>query len=185
MSTSNRLTFDEFEKLPDREGVYYELDEGHLLMEPSPSFLHNRIRDRLARRLNDFVEAHHLGEITVEMDFRLGPDTVRNPGVAFVTSEHLRKIDVDRSPVEGAPALAVEVISPSNLAQDIAKKVSQYLEAGTAVVWIVYPTLHLVEVHRADGISQVKSPDELSEAKIFGERNFTLSLSDLFRPTLF
>ena len=69
-------------------------------MEPSPTFLHNRIRDRVAMRLSEFVKVHRLGEVIVEMDFRLAYDTVRNPDVAFVTVEHLRAIDVNRSPVE-------------------------------------------------------------------------------------
>lgn len=180
MSTTTRLTFEEFEKLPEQEGTRYELDEGELLMEPSPTFLHNRIRDRIARRLTEFVEAHAFGEITVEMDFRLGPDTVRNPDVAFVTIDHLRKIDVNHSPVEGAPALAVEVISPSNLAQDMLKKVGQYLAAGCSVVWVVYPALRLVDVHKAGGSRQVKAPESLSESDLFPGRAFSLSLTTLF-----
>jgi Uma2 family endonuclease len=180
MSTTTRLTFEEFEKLPEQEGAGYELDEGELLMEPSPTFLHNRIRDRIARRLYEFVEAHQLGEVIVEMDFRLGADTVRNPDVAFVTKDHLRTIDVNRSPVNGAPALAVEVISPSNLAQDTLKKVSQYLAAGSSAVWVVYPLLRVVEVHGSRGIRQVKAPESLTEETLFGGRKFTLSLSALF-----
>jgi Uma2 family endonuclease len=180
MSTTTRLTFEEFEKLPEQEGTGYELDEGELLMEPSPTFLHNRIRDRLARRLYEFVEAHQLGEVIMEMDFRLAADTVRNPDVAFVTKDHLRTIDVNRSPVNGAPALAVEVISPSNLAQDTLKKVSQYLAAGSRAVWVVYPALNVVEVHGSTGIRQVKAPESLTEEILFGWQKFTLSLSALF-----
>jgi hypothetical protein len=33
MSTTTRLTFGEFEKLPEQEGIHYELDEGELLMD--------------------------------------------------------------------------------------------------------------------------------------------------------
>ncbi len=178
-STTTKLTFEEFENLPEREGTLYELDEGELVMEPSPTFLHNRIRDRIAARLSEFVKAHRLGEVIVEMDFRLSAETVRNPDVAFVTAEHLAKIDVERSPVDGAPALAVEVISPSNLAQDTQKKVGQYLSAGTSVVWVVYPSLRLVEVHKPGSIVQVKEPDSLVEEKVFG-RKCSLSLKALF-----
>jgi Uma2 family endonuclease len=113
------------------------------------------------------------------MDFRLADQTVRNPDVAFVTAEHLAKIDVDRSPVEGAPSLAVEVVSPSNLAQDMLKKVGQHLSAGTQVVWVVYPPLRLVEVHRPSGILHLKEPDALVEDGLFG-REFSLSLQALF-----
>jgi hypothetical protein len=50
--------------------------------------------------LTQFVEPKRLGIVLEEMDFRLGSDTVRNPDVAFVTTEHLGKIDLDRSPID-------------------------------------------------------------------------------------
>jgi Uma2 family endonuclease len=180
MSTTTRLTFEEFEKLPEQEGVHYELDEGDLLMEPSPTFFRNAVRARIAQRVRDFVDTHQLGYVIEEMDFRLSPDTVRNPDVAFVTTDHLRSIDINRSPVNGAPALAVEVVSPSNLAQNMQKKVKQYFSGGSIAVWVVYPTMSLVEVHVQDGIRQIKAPDSLVEERLFGGRKFTLALSPLF-----
>lgn len=68
----------------------------------------NLIRQRIAEPLTRFVRAHRLGVVVQEMDFRLGPDTVRNPDVAIIASEHLKSIDLDSSPVEGAPVLAIE-----------------------------------------------------------------------------
>lgn len=180
MSSTTRLTFEEFERLPEQEGSHYELDQGELVMEPSPSLLHNRIRDRIASRLSELVKAHRLGEVIVEMDFRLSTDTVRNLDIAFVTTEHLRSIDINRSPVEGAPALAVEVVSPSNLAQDMLKKVRQYLAAGSRVVWLVYPALGMVEVHTSTGVQQVKDPEVVREETLFEGHKFSLALSLLF-----
>lgn len=178
MGATTKLTFEEFQKLPEREGTIYELDEGELLMEPSPAVRHNLIRQRIAMKLMQFVESRHLGIVLEEMDFRLSADTVRNPDVAFVPAEDVKKIDLDRSPVDGAPALAVEVISPSNSAQDVAKKKQQYLHAGCNVVWIVYPSLRLVEVHSASESRQVQEPELLSEEKLF--HGFSLSLSYIF-----
>src|SRR5215472_15714457 len=109
MGTTTKLTLDEWLRLPEREGTIYELDEGELLMEPSPTLSHNRIRDRIARCLSDFVQSHRLGEVTIETDFRLGPAIVRNPDVAFIEAEHLKKLDSERSPLDGSPALAGEV----------------------------------------------------------------------------
>jgi Uma2 family endonuclease len=177
VGATTRLTFEEFQKLPEREGTIYELDEGELLMEPSPAVRHNLIRQRIAMKLMQFVESRHLGIVLEEMDFRLSADTVRNPDVAFVTAEHVKKIDLDRSPVDGAPALAVEVISPSNSAQDVAKKKQQYLHAGCNVVWIVYPSLRLVEVHSASESRQAREPELLRDELFDG---FSLSLSYIF-----
>jgi Uma2 family endonuclease len=114
----------------------------------------------------------------MEMDFRLGPDTVRNPDVAFVTLDHLRQIDVNRSPVDGAPALAVEVISPANNAQDTVKKIHQYLRSGCRSVWLVYPTLRLIEVHSPAGVRSVEEPELLKDESLFPE--FSLSLRYVF-----
>jgi Uma2 family endonuclease len=175
VGTTTKLTFEEFQRLPEREGAIYELDEGELLMEPSPAVRHNLIRQRIAFKLMQFVDSKHLGIVLEEMDFRLTSDTVRNPDVAFVTAEHVRTIDLDRSPVEGAPALAVEVVSPGNSAQDMAKKTQQYLRAGCRSVWIVYPSLRQVEIHSASGIRQVREPGNLSDAELLS--GFSISIS--------
>jgi len=178
VGTTAKLTFDEFQKLPEREGTIYELDEGELLWEQSLTLRHNLVRQRIAFKLMQFVESKHLGIVLEEMDFRLAADTVRNPDVAFVTAEHVKKIDLDRSPVNGAPAFAVEVISPSNSAQDMAKKTQQYLLAGCHTVWIVYPSLRLVEVYSPSGRRQVRAPELLHEESLF--HGFSLSLSYIF-----
>jgi Uma2 family endonuclease len=178
MGTTTKLTFEEFQNLPEREGTHYELDEGELLSEASPAARHNLIRQNIAMKLIQFVRSNHLGIVLEEMDFRLAPNTVRNPDVAFVTAEHLKTIDLDSSPIEGAPALAVEVISPSNTAQDMAKKTQQYLRAGCRAVWIVHPPLRFVEVHSAAGIRHVHEPELLKEELLLP--GFSLSLRYIF-----
>jgi Uma2 family endonuclease len=125
-----------------------------------------------------FADSHHLGIVLEEMDFRLAPHTVRNPDVAFVTAEHFKKIDLDRSPIDGAPALAVEVISPTNTAQDMARKTEQYLGAGSRAVWIVQPSLRLVEVHSVEGIRHVREPEMLKEVSTLP--GFSLSQPYIF-----
>ena len=178
MGTITRLTFEEFQKLPEREGTIYELDEGELLMEPSPAIRHNLVRQRIALKLMQFVDSNQLGIVLEEMDFRLSSNTVRNPDVAFVTSEHVKRLDVDRSPADGAPALAVEVVSPTNSAQDIAKKTQQYLNAGCRLVWIVYPSLRMAEIHSPSGTRQVREPELLEAGDLLP--GFSLSLSYIF-----
>jgi Uma2 family endonuclease len=175
MRAATKLSFEEFQKLPEREGVIYELDDGELLMEPSPAARHNLIRQRIALRLMQFVDSNHLGIVLEEMDFRLTSDTVRNPDIAFVSAEHVALIDLDISPIEGAPALAVEVISPGNTAEDMAKKTQQYLRAGSQSVWIVYPKLRLVEVHSQSAVRQVREPELLKQSALLP--GFSLSIS--------
>jgi Uma2 family endonuclease len=180
VATSTRISFDDYLRLPDG-GPRYELNEGELFIVPSPAPHHNLVRQRIAMDLMQFVKAHDLGIILEEMDFRLGPETVRNPDVAFVTKEMVAKIDLERSPIEGAPALAIEVISPRNRADDTVKKVHQYLDAGCRSVWLVYRTLRLVEIHfRANSMPQrrdIREPNEISDPALPG---FSISLPYIF-----
>ena len=62
----------------------------------------------------------------------------------------------------------------------MAKKVNQYLSAGTIVVWVVHPVLQRVEVHSSTGMRQVKAPELLVEEQLFGGHQFSLSLAALF-----
>ena len=178
MATSTRLSFAEFINLPEAEGVVYELDEGELLMEASPTARHNLVRYRIANRLTEFVEAKKFGLVIEEMDFRLSEDTVRNPDVAFIEAGHASSIDLDRSPIGRAPTLAVEVISPSNRAEDVARKTYQYLRAGCRTVWIVYPSLRMIEVHSEGEVRRVQEPEDLKDENLLP--GFSLSLSYVF-----
>ena len=111
MSATTRFSFSEFLKLQETEdAIRYELDEGELLATPSPTLRHNEIRYRIHHALREFARVHKLGYVTGETDFLLGPDTVRRPDVAFITMDHLKRIDLDRSPLEGASALAVSSV---------------------------------------------------------------------------
>lgn len=143
-------------------------------MEPSPAARHNLIRQRIAMRLMQFVDSKRLGLVLEETDFRLAQNTVRNPDVAFVPAENLKNLDLDHSPLDGAPALAVEVISPSNRAEDMARKIRQYLESGSNSVWVIYPGLRLAEVHTQSGMRRVQEPQTLKDEALLP--GFSLSL---------
>ena len=149
MATTSKLTFEQYEQLAEPEGARYELDEGQLVMTPSATWWHNKIRAQIARRMGDFVAAGKLGEVTEETEFRLYIDTSRIPDVAFVTAERFASIDIYRSPIDGAPDLAVEIISPHDRTEETVKKIHQYLDAGCRSVWVIYPSLRLAE-HRAN-----------------------------------
>lgn len=180
MGTVTKLTYEEFLKIPEELGKRFEFDRGELIVGPSPTYRHNRIRQRIARHLEDFVQRNQLGGITVEQDFRLAPDVVRNPDVAFIATEALSRMDVDRSPIEGVPNLAIEMISPSNSAQDMFTKIHQYLDAGCQAVWVFYPKLKAVEVHDKHGIREVSAPSSLEDDTIFAGHSYSMPLSAIF-----
>jgi Uma2 family endonuclease len=179
MGTITKLSFQEYSQLPEQEGTRYELDEGTLVMAPSPTWWHNEIRDYIANRLRQFVKEPRLGRVTVETEFQLSSDTARTPDVAFVTAEKFKKVETHRSPIVGTPDIAVEVISPGNSAEGTVKKIHQYLDSGCHSVWVIYPGLRRAEIHSARGVDNLREPDALQDEFLLP--GFSLILGDVLK----
>ncbi len=146
------LTFEQFMDLPDQEGVGRELDEGVLIEMPNPSFAHGAIVARINRWLGNHIdESGAEFEVSGNTDFRLAPDTVRAPDVCLVRRSALEKMPVERGVLVGCPDLAVEVVSPSETATDLNRKVEQYLRHGATAVWVAYQSTRQVMVFRRNG----------------------------------
>ena len=93
------------------------------------------------------------GEVlTGEAAFRLrrDPDTTVGVDVAYVSAEVAAKSPETAFLIDGAPVLAVEILSPKDRHEDIVAKVEEYLGTGVQGVWIIDPDLKTVTVYRAD-----------------------------------
>ena len=153
MPAKTLLTVEEFEHLPDSVGAF-ELDEGELIPMTMARLRHNRIRDRAARELTGYVEPRHAGEVCTELDFQLSPGTVRRPDVALLSAEQVKRLDPDEV-IVGAPILAIEVVSPNDSAQELSRKVEQFLAAGTKRIWVFYPKTREVHCFSPDGTCRI------------------------------
>ena len=95
--------------------------------------------------------------------FRDEPARFRKPDVSVVRVERLAGIDPREGFIPIPPDLAVEVMSPNDLAEDIAEKVDEYLKNNFAVVWVVQPRTRTVTIYRADGsVSSLHEQDEIT-----------------------
>ena len=178
MGTKTLLTIAQFDQLPEKEGILYELDEGEVVTMTEPMPRHNFMRDNVADALREFVKPRKLGRVAVETGYQLTRETVRIPDVSFVPADRMKTIDLDRR-IEGAPALAIEVVSPTDTAQDLRRKVAQYLDSGAKAVWVFYPKSREVQVFRADGTSFVRRDHEpLEEPELLP--GFALNLKAVF-----
>src|SRR6266567_7554941 len=121
MATKTLLTIEQFDQLPVKEGILYELSEGELFIVTEPMPRHNFVRDNIADALKEYVKPRRLGRVAVENGYQLTPDTVRIPDVSFILADRMRGIDLDRR-IKGAPGLAIEVVSPTDLAEDLKRK---------------------------------------------------------------
>ena len=176
MATKTLLTVGQFEQLPD-DGMRHELDEGELIAMPRPLGQHGQIQGEIYSILRNFVRPRLQGLVFVETGFRLSRDTVRAPDVSFIRAERACSLDLERR-FECAPDLAVEVISPSETAKEIAHKVRQYLQAGAAV-WVVYPDDRTVHVFETSKNARVLEADDLLENHILLP-GFSVRVSELF-----
>lgn len=156
------LRAEEYYLLPEEPGWRDELVEGSVVREPLPTFGHGNASARIAHFLLEWVGPRELGEVVGECGFvvQRDPDTVRGPDAAFVSAERLAAWSGDGPFFEGAPDLAVEVLSPSNTRAEVERKVRDYLSAGARRVWVVDPASESVTVHRADGGPRRLGPDE-------------------------
>lgn len=168
------------EQIEDR---IVELVEGVIVDMSRPGWEHGEILMSIAGLIHRHVLQNDLGRVAVgDSGFVLerredGKDTVRGLDFAFVSNERATE-HLLSGWTAIAPDLAVEVISPSNKADDIEKKIQQLLQAGTALVWIVYPDLRTVTVHTSDGAKTLREDDTLSGGDILP--GFEVRVSDIF-----
>jgi Uma2 family endonuclease len=151
-TSTGLMTWEEFEKLPDGDGYHREILEGELQVLPPPKSGHTKIAKRAYLALLAIEPG--LGQAYVEAGYKLStnPATWVQPGVSFLRSERVHAADEDGYFL-GAPDLAIEVISPSESAVDVQRKVALMLSAGSEAVWAVYSKTRMVEVHLKNGTS--------------------------------
>ena len=182
MNTSTQLmTAEELIKLP-RGRFRYELVKGELLTMSPAGEEYGAITANLTVELGHYVKANKLGVVYgAETGFKLesNPDTVLAPDVSFISRDRVGQIS--KKYREGAPDLAVEVISSGESRNKIEKKVGQWLQLGARVVWIVNPQAVTVTVHRDDGgITVLSGSDNLTGDDVVP--GFKISVSEIFHP---
>jgi Uma2 family endonuclease len=129
------------EILSEPDGLY-EVIDGRVVEKPMGAYecwLAGEVFDLLNRHVKD----NSLGRVVQEMIFDLRPtvDRERRPDVAFVSFDRWarnRKVPQTRSWAV-VPDLAIEIVSPTNTADEVAEKLEEYFQVGMRNVWVVYP----------------------------------------------
>jgi Uma2 family endonuclease len=137
--------------MPD-DGYRHELVKGELIRMAPAGFQHGEVAMNIGAPLHEYVKSHDLGRVyAAETGFILArdPDTVRAPDAAFIRQERVEKAGRAKGYWIGAPDLAVEVVSPGDTVSEVEEKVTEWLAAGTEVVWVVSPKLRTVTVYRS------------------------------------
>ena len=178
------ITADELPALSVRfsaAGKRTELVRGDLVVMAPAGGRHGQIAHTFALFIGIHVRDRSLGRVfAAETGFllRRRPDTVRAPDVAFVTGERLGH-ETPAGFLALAPDLAVEVVSPGDSTATVRDKVQDWLEAGTRLVWVVYPEARSVVAHRLGYAPETLSEeDTLSGVPVLSD--FAVRVRELF-----
>jgi Uma2 family endonuclease len=155
------LTFEEFEQLPDQPGKQ-ELVRGELIEMPPADYKHHDIAHRIFKLLDSALERAHacgeageLGRVFHEMGYLLSGANWLQPDVSIThAGQHVEKYLI------GAPAIAIEVISPSNTAKRIDAKAELYFQFGAREVWRFFPKKKQVMI-QVPGSARVIAEDSV------------------------
>jgi Uma2 family endonuclease len=148
------MNTEELLALPDN-GTERDLIRGELRERPMTkrNRFHSSIEARIAHFLLDWVMQQppprgnvHSGEVGCIL--RHNPDTTVGIDVAYFSADVEAQQSTHTTMMDGAPVIAVEILSPTDKEEEINEKIDEYLEANVELVWIVDPHYRTVRVHR-------------------------------------
>ena len=144
--STRRLTYRDFVHFPD-DGRRHELIDGKHYVTPTPNTRHQRLVTRLSKALGDYLEIHPVGEVFgVPLDCVLSLFDIIEPDVIFIANDQTDI--VTKKNLRGAPALVVEINSPSTRRRDRRVKRDLYAKAGVREYWMIDPDANTVTVFR-------------------------------------
>jgi Uma2 family endonuclease len=165
MGTKTLMSAEEFLSLPDEPGKQ-ELLDGNSSQRRLPKLTYTRVIHDLYYLLRAALPDTC---VWIEAGYQLAQRGWLQPDVSVSWPD--QKIADDW--MQGAPMVAVEVISPTNRPEHIDKKTAAYLQQGAAEVWVVYPDSPSMAVFRKESWERVT---ESYRANLLG---LTIDLSRL------
>ena len=148
------LTADDLLRL-DAEGIRGELIRGVFYETMPTGQEHGEIVINLGAELRNFVKSRRLGKVSgsdAGVLIERGPDTVREPDIAFTSYERRGRGPALKTYAEVIPELVVEIVSPSDRygqrRESVEEKAQMWLSFGVRLVWVVRPQSRTVDVHR-------------------------------------
>jgi Uma2 family endonuclease len=172
---------------PLGDDAAFEIIDGRRVELPPMSAYAVAIANELLKHLILYLHAHDSGRAVGEMlcHLPITPPRNRRPDLAYVSYQRgprTRPIPERENAWDVVPDLAVEVVSPMDLAEDLMEKIDEYFRADVRQVWVVYPLRRLVQVYASLTAARgLTAADELDGGTVLP--GFRLPLADLFPPT--
>lgn len=176
------LTTDDLIALPD-DGNIYELIEGELIVSSAPRDTHQEVIGNLFFWIKLYLRDNPIGRVIITPGVIFDRHNSVIPDLVFLTNEQSSRIGSDGH-IHGAPALAVEVVSPGkeNARRDRVKKLRVYDKFGVGEYWVVDPEARTLEIYRRAGgalalAATLRGEDEIDTPLLPG---FTCTAEKIF-----
>ena len=161
----------------EEETYKYEWNEGTLeseeRMKIKEAILFRNLRNR-------FIKNYPTGnyEILTEISCPLSTQKkVRIPDIGIFKFEDIKNYISGNSLV---PVLAIEIISPSNQAEELEQKIKEYFLEGVKSVWCIYPNLKQIKVH--ESLKQTINCNSSDTCNFnFLDLQFSISVDEVFQ----
>ncbi|MEV0249122.1 Uma2 family endonuclease [Nocardia sp. NPDC050712] len=136
------LTISDYLALGEDDQFRWELQEGVLVMSPSPTPSHQKVGSRLDHQLEVQLPPELMSFTAVDVDLELvpeeGPATVRCPDLVVVDTAEHKRVQAEGGILRASHVhLAIEIVSPGSRRMDNKIKRSEYADAGIAQYWII------------------------------------------------
>jgi Uma2 family endonuclease len=151
--------------------------DGNLVEKAGMTIRHSKIQSRIARLWGNYLrESGQGGEAYVELPC-VTVDRGRRPDVCYLTPELIAQFG-NAATLPQSPPLIAEIASPSDAAEDLFAKATEYLESGCVEVWLVFPESNRLLILTQTQTWAFHRPDNVETQIIL--LGFRTSLSELF-----
>ena len=159
---SDKLALEEFTVAPPDN---MELVDGQLVEKNGMTLKTGKIQSRLSRYWGDYKDSSGQGgEAYVEVPCRTNRQ-IRRPDVAYLTPELVAQFGNLATLPQSFPLIS-EIVSPTDIAEDIFLKAQEYLESSCQEVWLVFPDSRLIFVMTQNQILTFRSGDTATTQQI-------------------
>src|SRR5579864_1386537 len=148
MATTTLVTVQEFLQMPEPEGQKLELIGGEVVSMGRGGIPHEVVKSNLIEILAVWLAQHRIGKLFSETTFQLDEHDSPIPDVCIVFPGRIPPGST--GVIQGAPELAIEVVS-SETAARLEEKIELYLAHGSKSVWVIYPTMRVVWLFDPNG----------------------------------
>jgi Uma2 family endonuclease len=132
-----KLSLEEFLELPETKPAS-EFIAGEIIQKPMPKTRHSRLQGRLMRGINESTEDQQIAYAFPELRCTFGDRSIV-PDIAVLLWEHI-EFDAQGEPIDivrRAPDWTIEILSPDQSPNRVARNILYCLEHGCQMGWLL------------------------------------------------